>query len=98
MHQATFDKLKKYLGSPLLLSKPVPDEVPHLYLAISNHPISSMLVKQEGTLQKLVYYISKILHDAKTGYLRLENVYTLVISARRPCPYFQAHTITILTN
>lgn len=50
-------------------------------------------------LQKLVYYVRHILHDAETKYAKLEKVvYALVILVRSLFLYFQAHIATLLNN
>ena len=50
-------------------------------------------------MQHPVYYVSKSLLDAEFRYLDIEKlVYVLVISSRKLQPYFQAHTIEVLTN
>lgn len=91
--QATFDELKRYLKSPLLLiSKPKLKEVLNLYLAVSHLVVGSVLIRKEGMLQKTVYYVSQIFQDIETKYAKLEKVvHALVISTRRLCPYFEAH-------
>jgi hypothetical protein len=46
-----------------------------------------------------VQYVSKSLQDAETRYPKIEKLaLALVISARKLRPYFQAHTIIVLTN
>ena len=42
-------ELKTYLTLPPLLSKPLLGEVLLLYLAVSEHAVSSVLVQEEGT-------------------------------------------------
>ena len=51
-------KLKEYLRKPPLLSPSVMGEKLHLYLAVSNTVVSSALIREEGNIQKLVYYTS----------------------------------------
>lgn len=41
----TFDELKRYLKSSLLLSKPEPNEVLYLYLEVLTLAFGSVLVK-----------------------------------------------------
>ena len=92
-----FKKLKNYLSSPPLLSKPVVGEELYLYLAISSIAISTVLMWEQEKIQKPVYYISRTLHDAEIGYIRIEElIFTLIISVRRLRPYFQAHLVMIL--
>ena len=43
--------------------------------------------------------MSRVLLDAETRYQELEKVaYALIISARKLRPYFQAHSMKVLTN
>ena len=70
-----------------------------MYLAVSLTIVSSMLVREEGTVQRPIYYTSKLVKDAETRYTRIEKIIlALLTSAQRLCPYFQAHTIAVLTD
>ncbi|KAM1257939.1 hypothetical protein ACFX2J_037436 [Malus domestica] len=59
-----------------------------------------MLSKPEdGNVERSVYYTSKALQDAETRYSNIEKLaLALVMSARKLRPYFQAHSIIVLTN
>lgn len=97
--QQAFEKMKKLLGSPPLLSKSKVREL-YLYLAASLEAVSSMLfwLDDKGT-QKSIYYTSWVLHDTKTRYSKSEKiVYTLIIFVQHFRPYFQAYSIIILTD
>jgi hypothetical protein len=51
------------------------------------------------SIQCLVYYISKVLHDAKTRYLEVHKLlYVVLIASRKLCHYFQAHKISVVTS
>jgi hypothetical protein len=46
-----------------------------------------------------VYYISEVLHDTKTGYLKVHKLlYAVLIASRKLCHYFQAHRISVVTS
>jgi hypothetical protein len=48
------------------------------------------------SVQRLVYYISEVLHDAKTGYLEVHKLlYVVLIASRKLHHYFQAHKISV---
>ena len=97
--QQAFEELKSYLSSPPLLAKPEPGEELFLYLAVSPTALAAVLVKEEMKVQRPVYYISRALRDAETRYTKLEKLtYALLIAARRLRPYFQGHTVTLLTD
>ncbi|KAM2454578.1 hypothetical protein PS1_014675 [Malus domestica] len=52
-----------------------------------------------GNVERPVYYASKALQDAETRYSNIEKLaLALVMSARKLRPYFQAHSIIVLTN
>lgn len=71
----------------------------YLYLAVSHHAMSSALVKEEGKVQRPIYYTSKVLRGAKGRYSPMEMLaFLLVTAARKLRPYFQAHVINFLTN
>ncbi|PON44064.1 hypothetical protein PanWU01x14_270000 [Parasponia andersonii] len=67
-YEQAFQKLKKYLGSPPLLSKPNPGEELCLYLTVSKYATSAALIREEGNIQRPMYYVSKRLLDAETRY------------------------------
>ncbi|KAK2997575.1 hypothetical protein RJ639_025731 [Escallonia herrerae] len=97
--QKSFEELKTYLSSPPLLSKPLPEEDLFLYLSITEVAASTVLVREEDGLQKPIYYVSKVLQDVKTKYPKIDKIaLALIISARRLRPYFQSHTIVVLTD
>ncbi|XP_075659059.1 uncharacterized protein LOC142628917 [Castanea sativa] len=88
--QQAFEDLKAYLFSPPLLSPSQPGEELFLYLAVSPAAVSATLVREDNRVQRPVYYASKALHGRLT--------FALVTAARKLKPYFQAHTIVVLTD
>ena len=97
--EEAFQKIKEQLGKPPLLAKPVEGETLILYLAVSRHSVSDVLVKEEKDAQFPVYYVSKRLQDAETRYTSMEKlVYSLILAARKPRSYFQAHKIEVRTS
>ena len=68
-------------------------------MSVTEVATSSVLVRQEKGIQKLVYYIIMALLPPKTKYSPAEKMaLTLVILARKLRPYFQAHKIEVYTN
>jgi hypothetical protein len=54
---------------------------------------------RDRTVQRPVYYISKVLHDAKIRYLEVYKLlYLVLIVSRKPRHYFQAHKISVVTS
>lgn len=87
------------MSTPPILSKPEAGENLILYLATTEHAISSVLVREEGRQQKPVYYVSKRLLGAESRYPSMEKlVLSLVHSSRKLRPYFQAHPIRVYTD
>ncbi|KAK3022653.1 hypothetical protein RJ639_045419 [Escallonia herrerae] len=97
--QASFEALKEYLASPPLLSKPIAGEMLFLYLAIIDFAVSAVLIREEDSKQFPVYYVSKVLQGAELCYPTTEKLaFALLIAARKLHPYFQSHTIMVLTD
>lgn len=72
-----------YLATTPLLTRPIEGEMLYFYLATYPVMVSSILIREEEGMQKLMYYTSKLLKDAKTYYPRMKKVaYTLLISSR----------------
>ena len=63
------------------------------------YAVSLVLIRVDCGVQRLVYYVSKSLHEAKVRYLPLEKAILAVVLGTRMLPhYFQAHTIVVLTQ
>lgn len=87
-----------YKAGPLL-SKPKARKALQLYLVISNEAISVVLIREDSATQLHVYYIINAFLAPKTRYLDMKKlVLTLITVLRKLRPYFQAHTIHVLTN
>ncbi|XP_077228418.1 uncharacterized protein LOC143861380 [Tasmannia lanceolata] len=85
--QTAFEELKKYLSSPPLLTKPEPGEELFLYLSICSTALAAVLVREEHLQQKPIYYVSKVLQDAKIRYQWVEKLaYTLLPVAEKAAP------------
>ncbi|KAI3444854.1 hypothetical protein Pfo_001519 [Paulownia fortunei] len=97
--QHAFDDLKKYLVSPLLLTKLEVGETLFLYLAVATEAISVVLVREVGRAYQPIYYTSKILQGAEQRYPNIEKLaLALITTTRKLCPYFQSHPVVVLTN
>ena len=81
------------------MSSPEPDEVLFAYIAVAPYAVSLVLTRVENGIQRLVYYVSKSLHEAEVRYLPLEKAILAVVLGTRKLPhYFQAHTVVVLTQ
>uniref|UniRef100_A0A2N9FJJ2 Uncharacterized protein n=1 Tax=Fagus sylvatica TaxID=28930 RepID=A0A2N9FJJ2_FAGSY len=97
--QHAFEELKVYLSSPPLLSPSKTGEELYLYLAVSSSAVSSALIREEERVQKPVYYTSRALKGVEERYSNMEKLaFALLIASRKLRPYFQAHSIVVLTD
>lgn len=88
--QDAFDELKKQLAQPPILK---------LYLVVTKHAISAVLIREEDEIQYPVYYTSKVLHDADLRYSPLEKLaYALIMATWKLRPYYLEHSVEFLTN
>ena len=85
------------MQAPMLTALEPRDDL-FMYLSVSDHAISAMLLRDQG-VQQPMYYINKTLVDVETRYLPLEKLVLALVYATRKLPYyFQAHTVFILTE
>ncbi|XP_030936767.1 uncharacterized protein LOC115962042 [Quercus lobata] len=81
------------------MSSPEADEVLFAYIAVAPHAVSLVLIREDNGTQRLFYYVSKSLQEAKIRYLPLEKAVLAIVQATRKLPhYFQAHTVVVLTQ
>ena len=95
-----FHSIKEYIASPLFLSQPADGEKLYLYLTASATAVSAALVRSDvDNKQKPIYFVIKMLIDAKIRYTDFERiVLALRMAAKKIRPYFQGHTIFVLTS
>jgi len=97
--QRAFEDLKAYLTSTPLLSPSKSGEELYLYLAVSLHAVSSALIREEGKVQRSIYYTSRALRGAEGQYSPMEKLaFSLVTAARKLKPYLQAQVINVLID
>ena len=70
-----------------MLLAPEPSEDLFMYLSISEHAMSAMLLRDQG-VQQPIYYVSKTLVDAETRYLPLEKLVLALVCATRKLPHY----------
>ena len=70
-----------------MLTTPEPGEDLFMYLSVSEHVVSTMLLKDQE-VQQPVYYISKPLVDAETRYLPLEKPVLALVHITRKLPQY----------
>ena len=98
-YEEDLQKLKTYLSSAPLLSKPIDGEILYVYLVVSEHALSAVLVWEEEGKQSPIYYVSKALLDSETRYSHMEKLALAIITAAQTLrPYFQSHPISVQTS
>jgi hypothetical protein len=100
--QKVFEALKESLTTPPVMTPPIPKETLLLYISATTNVVSTVLVaerEEEGQaypVQRPMYYVSKVLADAKTRYTQPQKLlYALLITLRKLRHYFQAHKIVV---
>ncbi|XP_048605553.1 uncharacterized protein LOC125583053 [Brassica napus] len=97
--EEAFNQLKHYLTTPPVLSKPEAGDTLSLYIAVTSSAVSSVLIREDRGEQKPIFYTSKRMTEPETRYPTLEKMALAVVtSARKLRPYFQSHTIEVLSN
>ena len=92
-------ELKGYISEPPILSKPIIGETLFLYVATFEHAVSGVLIREESGQQRPIYYVSRSLVDAETRYPVMKKLALAVVSAAQKLrPYFQSHSITVMTS
>jgi hypothetical protein len=68
-------------------------------LAISNHGVSAVLVRELGQEQKPIFFVSKVMDETELRYLPLEKAaLALLQAAKKLLHYFQSSTVTVLSD
>ena len=94
-----FQEIKTYLSTPPCLSIPIPGEPLFLYLAVSNHAASAVLVRELCKEQKPVFFVSKAMDETELRYLPLKKAALAILQAAKKLPhYFHSNIVTVLTN
>ncbi|XP_048605779.1 uncharacterized protein LOC125583196 [Brassica napus] len=97
--EEAFNQLKHYLMTPPVLSKPQAGDTLSLYIAVTSSAVSSVLIREDRGEHKPIFYTSKRMTEPETRYPTLEKMASAVVaSARKLRPYFQSHTIEVLSN
>ncbi|XP_027338376.1 uncharacterized protein LOC113852348 [Abrus precatorius] len=93
-----FVQYKHVLAAPPALIKPIPNLEMIVYLSVSDHAVSSVLL-QETPEPNPVYFVSRTLQGPESRYQLVEKVVlALVYTARRLRHYFQSHRMIVRTD
>lgn len=91
--------IKEYLSNPLLLSRLNQGDTLFLYLVNNDRALNIVLLLKEDENQCPVYYINKALRGVEERYPPIEKAsFAFLVTARKLRPYFQAHTVVVLTS
>ena len=97
--QKAVQDLKVYLTMAPRLSPSIPSEELYLYLAVSPYAVSLALIKEEGKVQKSMYYTSRELRGAEGRYPMIEKLaFALITASKKLRHYFQVHVINVMMN
>ncbi|CAA0827383.1 Unknown protein, partial [Striga hermonthica] len=92
--QKAFEELKRVLVDLPLLAKPAQGEDLILYVSIGETAVSSVLLREEGTAQFPIYYVSKVMQGAERRYSEIEKgALAVVVTVRKLRPYFLGHRV-----
>ncbi|XP_075489475.1 uncharacterized protein LOC142528317 [Primulina tabacum] len=81
-----------------VLVKQEPGEKLFVYLSTTEYAVSSVPIKEEGSDQKPIYYVSHALRGPELCYSEVEKIaMALVMTARKLRLYFMPHQIMVLT-
>jgi hypothetical protein len=92
-------------GEPLYLYIAVAAEAVSMVLVIERtapegqEPEDSGLAAGVWTVQRPIYYVSEVLHEAKTRYLETHKLlYAMLVASRKLRHYFQTHRVVVVTS
>ncbi len=102
MERRMFGRFSGDQGVPInspCLSIPNPGEPLFLYLAVSDHAVSTVLVWELGQEQRPVFFVSKAMDETELRYLPLKKAALALLQATKKLPhYFQSSTVTVLSD
>ncbi|RVX08068.1 Retrovirus-related Pol polyprotein from transposon 297 [Vitis vinifera] len=98
--QCTFERIKEYLLSPLVLVLPTPGRHLLLYLSVSDVASGCMLAQLDDSgNERTIYYLSKRMLDYKTRYVMIEHFYlALVWVTRRLRHYMTEYSVHLISR
>ena len=92
-------EIKQYLTELPILTSPEIGETLYLYIAVSDVSVSATFKENENRKHKPVFFVSKSLSATETRYNSLEQAtLALYVDGKKLRPYFQAHSIVVLTD
>ena len=98
--QNTFDSIKRYLLSPLVLGAPIPSK-PLLLNIVAQECSLGALCAQENSQGKemTLYYISHTLVEVELNYSPIEKMcLALMFAVQKLTHYMQVHTVYVISK
>ncbi|XP_056691635.1 uncharacterized protein [Spinacia oleracea] len=94
-----FEKIKDHLRTLPTIARTEEGDKLQLYVSASPQTVAAVLIIEKDKVQQPIYFVNHVLNPAETRYPLIEKLaYAVLIAARKLRPYFDAHTIEILTN
>ena len=69
------------------MTTPEPGEDLFMYLSVSEHVVSAMLLRDQS-VQQPIYYVSKTLVNVETKYLPVEKLILTLVHATKKLPHY----------
>jgi hypothetical protein len=72
--QRAFEEIKEYLSKPSVLVPPQQDKPFYVYLSVGDTSIASVVIQVHDGKERVVFYLSRRILDAETGYPDIEKL------------------------
>ena len=95
--QESFEKIKKYFSSPMVLKVPKRDIPFRLYVPAEDKIICAVLTQETEGKEYIITYLSRRLIDAETGYTFIEKLCLSLYYACTKLRYHLLSSICIVT-
>ncbi|XP_057248169.1 uncharacterized protein LOC130590168 [Beta vulgaris subsp. vulgaris] len=94
-----FEKVKEHFQRLPTITRPELGEKLQLYVSVTEKTVAAVLLVNREGQQSPIYFVSHVLAGAEQRYELLEKMaYAVLIAARKLRPYFDSHTVQVLTN
>ncbi|XP_021737235.1 uncharacterized protein LOC110703757 [Chenopodium quinoa] len=99
VEKEAFEGIKEHLSKLPTMISPGLREKLQQYISASIQTIAVVLVVERQKQQRPIYFVSHVLTEAEQRYPLVEKLaFVVVTTTRKLKPYFDVHTIQILTN
>jgi hypothetical protein len=102
---AAFTQLKEFLTSPPVLTAPQKDDALLLYIAATDHVVSTVIMVEREELghvykfQRPIYFISEVPSESKARFLQVQKlIYAILITSQKLKHYFNRYWVVVKTN